>query len=244
MGHLRIFKEYDSTVAWFGEVTQVVVISASVIRLTVNSIQYNTSFAFDDNVVLSFAAKGEPGNDGVDATPGSDCRVVDVIANLPTSNNPGNVDQLEAEIEVPADLLSGNKDILEFSLTVETFGAVMNFLMSYGNNGYISDNTEGIFADQFKEVRIVKIEGKIYRLSSSTANIEIEVNSTRKNPSLNFSAIGPSDVTGFPEYYTFTRVSFPVLHSDLNKLQFVTQNTVSGDSKVIDFMVKYTKHYQ
>lgn len=62
-GYIRLFKEYDSSKFWMGEITGVVD-NGSDHSLTVTHINSNSTFSASDKIVVSFVANGAPGPAG------------------------------------------------------------------------------------------------------------------------------------------------------------------------------------
>lgn len=242
LGHIRIFKEFNSNVFWYGELINVQTISATVVRLTVNTIlSANTNqLQLNDNIVLTYTQKGDTGSQGA---PGAvSGGVIDILYDLPTSTT-GAVNQLEAEIEVPLNLLSDDNDILEFSLSFEyevtDQSDQIDFVLSYGELGYIIDSSERIIDNSNVWVpgdAFVNIEGKIYRKSLNESHIKGHCLVHRS-----LYDVDQSEMIGVSPLLGFNYIHNTINHSNINKLQLVTLTGDPGQLKLHDFMVKYTK---
>ena len=250
-GKIRVFKEYDSSNVWYGQVTGVVAESATVIRLDVTLIQNNANFILNDDVVVSLVedgVQGPAGNDGIDAEGGS--QVIDLTYNGPTTNTILG-DILISELTVPANTLSNDKDVLEFyaSLFVENSGSVGAFLkLSYGKLGGIIDPNEIFFNGlniALKQVSVeYRIEGKLYRVSSNNYSLHLSIAEKRLAIGTVLDSIPSNSVlpVGIDMVRTASRLQFTADHSEVNKLQIILAGESTGTFKLYNFMIKHTKY--
>jgi hypothetical protein len=98
-GYIRLFKETDNTIFWYGEITAVVN-NVTEIVLTVTYFDSNSAFTALDNVVVTFSPSGASG--------------VSVLSNNTTdvATSGAGVDPLMT-YTVPANTLKTNEDVLE-----------------------------------------------------------------------------------------------------------------------------------
>lgn len=250
-GKIRVFKEYDSSNVWYGQITGVTAESATVIRIDVTPIQNNATFILNDNVVVSLVedgAQGAAGADGVSPPGGS--RVIDVISDGPATTTILG-DQLISEIIIPANTLENNKDVLEFytSLFLENTGTVgAYFKLSYGNLGFLLDSNELFFNSQSIPIKQSKaeyvIEGKIYRITSSTYSLHLIISEKRMTALDTYDTAPSTPMIGTPLAFvrTGSKVQFSTDHSESNKLQIGINAEAGGTYKLYNFMAKYTKY--
>lgn len=199
-GNIRLFKRHDSSKFWIGKVTAVAD-TGSDYTLTVTHVASNSTFAADDEVVITFAANGATGAAGAGGTNGS--QVVDSVFDDVTAA--GSADQNLVALTLPVSTLDTDEDMIEFS-AVMTRSSVTNsdaINMSFGDQGYAGDSNEQFVTIPLKDTggTYLHIEGRIHRQSSTIAHCEIRTALTGSAPTGNgivegaIVGIGNSDVT-------------------------------------------------
>jgi|SRR6056297_226461 len=249
-GLLKIWKRFNSNVFYFAEITNIVD-NGTDRTLTVSYIASGGTFANDDDIVVSFVPKGntgEPGADGADGNDGADgvdgvdgengvgAYVVDAIFD-------GSVDIGEngpitlGSLTVPANTMSTNEDMLEFSFTItrteDADPTDEDFHVSFGDQGYDQDSNESIAFIKING-KYIRVNGRIIRISDTSVFCELEMYISDNMPSFgSFRTVTQTSIC--KDVQTFDPTS-----DNLLQLIVGSQPTVES-TELQSFVVKYTK---
>lgn len=238
-GLIKVWKQHESNTFLMATLTGVVD-TGDHYTLTISNLMSNGTFAADDNVIISFTPQGTDGTDGSDGADGTDGVAAYVVDGIFTGTvAAGEATTLIGSIPIPANTLSTDEDMLDFSATLtrtQDADPLIDdtWLMSFGNQGYLSDTDERVMNSKYK-AQSVRINGRLYRTSSTEALFTSELIYVAEDVTAGDSS-RTSVLTQINED-KLTSVDF----TQINLLQILALGTTQEAITLNDFVVRYTK---
>jgi len=239
-GLIKVWKQYQSNTFIMGTVTGVVD-TGDHYTIALTGIVANGSFTADDNMVVSFTPMGADGASGSNGSNGVDGTGAYVIDGVFTGTvDAGEASTLLGSISIPADTLSTNEDMLEFSATLrrtQTQDPAIkdNLVMSFGVNGYLTSNTE-LVLDGSYPLESLRINGRLYRESATALTFTSELYFAPTNILSTAKAIGVG-LTTINQHELTSNVDFTAI----NLFQITMIGTTAETITLNDFVVRYIK---
>lgn len=205
-GYIRIFKEFDSSVFWLGEVTAVTD-SGSYYTLTVTYTLHSGSFTTADNLVVQFVGNGANGPNGTDGVAVVYSDVSDTVVNDTSFALQKQYDWAddvildtdgdELRVEIGYEITSAGSKSLGVYFGDWSGGGVQILDIQYGDALLATPNKQG------------KIVIKIKRINSTTAKIWIDLQQFLTTNALtdNFNSVDDHQSGYFTRSITFANFS-------------------------------------